>query len=57
MLGQSGGYCLIRKSLLREGYLNRGLKEVREESLVNVLKMSVLDIEHGKCKALKQDLA
>lgn len=30
VLVESGGCCLIRKSSLKEGYLDRGLKDVRE---------------------------
>lgn len=53
VLVESGGCCSIKKSSLKEGYLDRGLKDVREVNLLNVLKMYVLGIQNGKCKAQK----
>lgn len=57
VLAESGGCCLIRKSSLKKGYLDIGLKDVREVNSLNVLKMYVLGIQNGKCKAQQWDLA
>lgn len=49
---------LLNKEVFPDGgYLNRDLKEVREVSLVNVLKMNVPGRGNDKCEVLRQDHA